>query len=486
MGMALDEKDTGLPLTDFSLESAQPEEPEEPEVPEELDEDDALDLSQEDDLEDFEDLDEPQILKTLDQPEPEPEEPEDEDVTMIFDSDEVQSQAQKRQEKAKKETLKKVPTKAQKAAGNQKSAGAKKKKKKKKKGNNAAIVGVLIGLIVALLLIAGGVTVMLYQMGFFDTMTDEELLGTTNQTAVTETATPEPTEEVTQEPEPTEEVEEVPEETEEPTNVPEETDEQTIELDKFLVTGNSTIYFYSRGSTDSAVYVIEPASAEAYIEWSSSDDTVATVDENGTIRARRRGDCTIYGDCGGSVISVSVHCEFDVPDTVLDMNMEDITLNYEGQTVDLAIDYDLTQEQLDAVVWESSVENVATVDDEGHVTAVSSGTAIITASIGDYTASCIVRCVDVTGNKGYNSGESEYAINYEDVTLTRKGEYFELSLKSVLGNEVPDFTWKSDDTSVATVDSKGVVTAVSDGTAYITTTVGSDKFRCIVRVNISD
>jgi uncharacterized protein YjdB len=126
------------------------------------------------------------------------------------------------------------------------------------------------------------------------------------------------------------------------------------------------------------------------------------------------------------------------------------------------------------------------VDDEGHVTAVSSGTAIITASIGEYTASCIVRCVDVTGNKGYNSSESEYAINYEDVTLTRKGEYFELSLKSVLGNEVPDFTWKSNDTSVATVDSKGVVTAVSDGTAYITTTVGSDKFRCIVRVNISD
>ena len=96
-----------------------------------------------------------------------------------------------------------------------------------------------------------------------------------------------------------------------------------------------------------------------------------------------------------------------------------------------------------------------------------------------------MRCLDVTGNKGYNSDDSEYVINYEDVTLSRKGEYFQLTLTSVLGNEVPDFTWKSDDTNVATVDSKGIVTAVSDGTAYITTSIGEDQFRCIVRVNIS-
>ena len=112
------------------------------------------------------------------------------------------------------------------------------------------------------------------------------------------------------------------------------------------------------------------------------------------------------------------------------------------------------------------------------------GTAVISASIGSYTASCIVRCINVTGNKGVNSSESEYVINYEDVTLTRKGEYFQLTLKSVVGNEVPDFTWVSSDTKVATVDSKGVVTAVANGTCKITTSIGGDDFECIVRVNI--
>ena len=168
------------------------------------------------------------------------------------------------------------------------------------------------------------------------------------------------------------------------------------------------------------------------------------------------------------------------------MNYEDITMSYEGQTVQLAIDYELSDEYVKSTVWESSDPSVATVDDQGLVTAVADGTAVIQASIAEYTASCIVRCVDVSGNKGYNSEESEYVINYEDVTLTRKGEYFQLTLKSILPDgEVPDFTWVSDDTSVATVDNKGVVTAVSDGVAYITATIGEDQFRCIVRVSIS-
>ena len=167
------------------------------------------------------------------------------------------------------------------------------------------------------------------------------------------------------------------------------------------------------------------------------------------------------------------------------MNYEDVTMNHEGQTLALAIDYDLTSDQIKNTVWESSDETVATVDDEGVVTAVADGTAVITASIAEYTASCIVRCVNVTGNKGVNSDESEYVINYEDVTLSRKGEYFQLTLKSVVGNEVPDFTWKSSDTKVATVDSKGVVTAVANGTCKITTSIGSDDFECVVRVNIS-
>lgn len=420
------------------------------------------------------------------------------DITMIFDAAKVtetagkqsEKQAEKAEKAKKAEKLEQEPRKqAQTRKRRPEDEPAGKKKGANMKKNSAAIIGVLIGLMVALLLIAGGVAIMLYQMGFFTTMTDEELLGVSKKPAVTQQVSETPAPEVSEEPVASAEeagasaVEEAPESAVEE---PAEPSEEPIELDKFKVTGASTIYFYSRGSTEKVSYVIEPASAAEKIEWSSDDETVATVDANGVIQARRGGVCTITGSCGDTFIAVTVACDFEVPDTVLDMNMEDITMTYEGQSAELRIDYDLTDEQIEATVWESSDESVAIVDSQGVVTAVSNGTAVISASIADYTASCIVRCINVTGNKGYNNSESEYVINYEDVTLTRKGEYFKLTLESILKNEVPEFTWKSDDPDVATVDSKGVVTAVSDGTAYITTHIGQDQFRCIVRVRISD
>ena len=370
-----------------------------------------------------------------------------------------------------------------KSSGNSHSSGS---KKKKKKDNSKTLLGIVIGLIVVLLVVVGAALGMLYKMGFFETMTDDELLGTTTPVvAETPTLAPETTPEAA-----VPEASAIEEETVLPggsavdENTPVDA-EENIDVTKFKVTGTEYIIMYSRGETTEVVYVIDPSDAKSHIKWESSDETIATVDDYGVIAARRGGTCTITGTCGDASITVYVTCDFTVPSTVLDMNYEDVTMNHEGQTLALAIDYDLTSDQIKNTVWESSDETVATVDDEGVVTAVADGTAVITASIAEYTASCIIRCVNVTGNKGVNSDESEYVINYEDVTLSRKGEYFQLTLKSVVGNEMPDFTWKSSDSKVATVDSKGVVTAVANGTCKITTSIGGDDFECVVRVNIS-
>lgn len=359
--------------------------------------------------------------------------------------------------------------------------------------NSAAIIGVVIGLLIALLVIGCGVAFMLFRMGFFTRMSDDELLNTpVAEASVTEPAAePEQTAEPTQVPAVSSELETESSGLEssavdDDVAAPPAEEEENIQCDKFTITGTEYIILYSRGVTENISFVIEPSDLRDKIKWESSDETIATVDSQGTIRARRGGTCTITGTCGDKSIKAYVTNEFSVPETTLDMNMEDITMTYEGQTAELAIDYELTDEQIKATVWESSDEEVAMVDKNGVVTAIANGTAVITASIGDYTASCIVRCVDVTGNRGYNNSDSEYVINGDDITLTRKGEYFQLTLKSVVGKDVPEYTWESDDPDVATVDSKGVVTAVSDGTAYITTSIGQDKFRCIVRVHISN
>ncbi|MDD6024321.1 MAG: Ig-like domain-containing protein [Oscillospiraceae bacterium] len=365
-----------------------------------------------------------------------------------------------------------------------------KKKKKRKKKNSNKVITIIIVILILLLLALGGACVMaLNTMGFFDSVSEDELL-----LAPASEQEPMPTAASIEEPEAVsvEEPEETPASAEESgTYIPElegvDTPAETedVTCTKFSVTGASDLTLNARGETSQVVYVIQPEEAKANIEWESSDPVIASVDANGVILGRRGGYCTITGTCGEMSVTINVTCDFTVPSTVLDMNYLDITMSYEGQTVDLYIDYDLDEEQIKNTVWESSDPAVATVDSNGTVTAVADGTAVISASIGEYTASCIVRCVAVTGNRGYNNSNSEYAINYEDVTLTRKGEYFQLSLKSVLTNEKPTVTWSSSDTKVATVDSKGVVTAVANGTAEITTTIGEEQFRCIVRVNIT-
>lgn len=367
-----------------------------------------------------------------------------------------------------------------------------------KKSGRSAVIGITIGLVAALLLVLGGAVLMLYKLGFFVRMTDEQLLATNRPETPVESVVDVPVTQIPEELEPepappvvedsSMEVESVFEEV-----LPEEVVEEEVaveeyipEVTKFRITGAETIYLNSRGQTVEPVYIIEPASASKYIEWTSSDTSIATVNELGVIAARRGGSATITGTCGGMSIVVYIQCNFTVPETVLDMNYEDITMNYEGQLLELAVDYELTEEQIASTVWESSDPSVATVDETGLVTAISSGTSVVTATIGEYTASCIVRCVNVTGNKGVNNDSSEFVINWEDVTLTRKGEYFQLTLKSVIGNEPPEFKWYTSNKDVATVDPDGTVTAISNGVAYITTTCGGDDFRCTVRVNIDE
>ena len=382
------------------------------------------------------------------------------------------------------------------------------KKKKKKKGNHGStVIAIVLGILIALLLVAGAALFMLSRMGFFELLSDDELLQT-QSTATEETLEniPSANPEIPEQP-PVESVVEPVEESivedsvlEEPPvedetgegevivpeiSVDEPAEESDVNVDKFTLTGADSYTFNYRGETVQIVYVVAPEEAEWDIVWESSDETVASVNSIGVITARRGGNCTITGTCGDLDVSVQVICNFSVPETVLDMNYSDITMDHEGQQVQMKIDYELTDEQIDAIVWESSDPAVATVDEEGIVTAVADGTVVISASIEDYTASCIVRCVNVTGNKGVNPEDSEYVINYEDVTLARKGEYFQLSLKSILDNEVPAYEWESSDSSIATVDSKGIVTAVADGTCKITTTIGEDKFECIVRVRIT-
>ncbi|MBQ6578185.1 MAG: Ig domain-containing protein, partial [Bacteroidales bacterium] len=127
------------------------------------------------------------------------------------------------------------------------------------------------------------------------------------------------------------------------------------------------------------------------------------------------------------------------------------------------------------VTWSSSKTSVATVDN-GKITAIAEGTATITAKAGEKTATCTVTV------KKKEIPVSSISISYESLTL-------EVGTQKMLTATVtPDnatyktVNWASSNTSVATVDANGKITAIKAGTTTITAKAGDKSASCIVTV----
>ena len=129
--------------------------------------------------------------------------------------------------------------------------------------------------------------------------------------------------------------------------------------------------------------------------------------------------------------------------------------------------------------WESSNTSVATVDATGLVTAVAEGTATITASAGDVQAMVEITVVSAT----QPVVSVEVSPSAETITLggtlQLSAEAFDENGQAVAGVE---FSWESNNTSVATVDATGLVTGVAEGSATIFASAGSVQGRAHIAV----
>ncbi|WP_459481246.1 Ig-like domain-containing protein [Clostridium saccharoperbutylacetonicum] len=126
------------------------------------------------------------------------------------------------------------------------------------------------------------------------------------------------------------------------------------------------------------------------------------------------------------------------------------------------------------VTWTSSDTSIASVDSTGKVTGVKEGSCTITATAADgLTATCVVTVTKENKSISLNKSATNLTID-DSETLIATTTPAGISVK-----------WSSSDTSIATVDSNGKVTAIGAGTATITATTldGSNlSASCIVTV----
>lgn len=130
------------------------------------------------------------------------------------------------------------------------------------------------------------------------------------------------------------------------------------------------------------------------------------------------------------------------------------------------------------VIWASSKQSVATVTESGRVTAIAEGVSTITASASGKSATCIV-----TVSKGYVA-VSSVTLNKQSLSL-EKGASETLSA-TVLPADATNktVTWTTSNSSIASIDQGGKVTAIGGGSATITAKADNQTATCTVTVTV--
>lgn len=164
---------------------------------------------------------------------------------------------------------------------------------------------------------------------------------------------------------------------------------------------NKTDFTLTANESFTIQATVSPASWSGSVTWKSSNESVATVDSNGTVTNTNTGSkllsVTITATAGDKTATAKVYCRGGSSGTAapsaspssgtLKLNREDFSL-----TIGTDATFRMKATGVDSVVWSIKDASIATIDSSGLVTAVSRGSTTITATAPDgQTATCIVR-----------------------------------------------------------------------------------------------
>lgn len=174
------------------------------------------------------------------------------------------------------------------------------------------------------------------------------------------------------------------------------------------------------GNETTVEATVSPADAtDVKVSYASTDEAVATVDKDGRVQVLQPGECDIVTTLtqeSEKVVEKKTHIKafYEVEGITLDKTEGVLTA---GNTVTLNAAV-LPEEVADetTVTWTSSDEKIATVDENGKVTAIAAGEATITANAGEKSATYKLtveakKVAQTTTNKNTNKGNTSSSSN---------------------------------------------------------------------------
>ena len=261
------------------------------------------------------------------------------------------------------------------------------------------------------------------------------------------------------------------------------------------ITLSKTILTIENGKSEQLTASVLPINASQDVEWSVSNHALLNGDiayddivevNDGIVTAKSVGTAIIEVRAG----TVTKTCQVTVIEPIVSISLNkdksEITV---GSTDKLEVVFTPADATYKSIEWSSSDEDVATVNEVGVVTVhkFSSDSVSITAKVTDYYGEIFAEPLscEVTTTLQHFSVES---VNLnKSVTTILQGRTEKLFPTIEPSNATnKDVTWTSSDMSVATVDGKGVVTAISAGTANITVTTEDGGYTATCIVNVSE
>lgn len=217
------------------------------------------------------------------------------------------------------------------------------------------------------------------------------------------------------------------------------------------------------GETYTLVPSITPQKpSNAKLNWSSDNTSIATVDAAGRVKAVGRGTTTIRCTAADGV-GATAQCRITVTQKVRSIIFSTKQLNlFVGGNAVIGASVMPANANNNKVTWKSSNEKVATVTTTGSVTAIAAGSAVISCQAQDGSGVIATCTVKVT------RPVQSIKLNQTQRTILKGKKY---TLKAKVGPKnatKKTVTWKSSNKKIATVSSKGVVTAKKAGRVVIT------------------
>lgn len=241
-----------------------------------------------------------------------------------------------------------------------------------------------------------------------------------------------------------------------------------VPIESVSLSGDDSIL---KGETKRLTATINPEDTtdDKTITWSSDDENVLFVDQNGQIRGIKEGTANVKAVVAGKETTKQITVnEIHINSIAIDGDQEFEMIKNQTKNLSVTINPENTTDDK-GVVWKTNNEEVARVDNDGKVTALKEGEATITATVGTNETSVKINVKEIHINS--------VVINELDDEFTR-GDEFKFSATYTPENTTDEnktVEWSSSNTDVGTIDQEGNFVALKEGTTTITAKIGNIK-----------